>query len=57
MKAFASSGDLAKKEQTLEVIGDGVYALTAEVTRNVGPSRGEDFVVCFEAMGDACRRA
>src|SRR6266516_3795736 len=28
-KAFASSADLAAKEQTLEVLADGVYALTA----------------------------
>ena len=50
MKTFASSGDLATKEQTLEVIGDGVYALTAEGDPNVGAIEAEDFLVCFEAM-------
>jgi glyoxylase-like metal-dependent hydrolase (beta-lactamase superfamily II) len=50
MKAFASSGDLADKEQTLEVLGDGVYALTAEGDPNVGAIEGDDFLVCFEAM-------
>lgn len=50
MKTFASSGDLAEKEQKLEVIGDGVYALTAEGDPNVGAIEGEDCLVCFEAM-------
>jgi glyoxylase-like metal-dependent hydrolase (beta-lactamase superfamily II) len=50
MTAFASSSDLADKEQTFEVVGDGVYALTAEGDPNVGAIEGEDFVVCFEAM-------
>ncbi|HEX9031201.1 MAG TPA: MBL fold metallo-hydrolase [Streptosporangiaceae bacterium] len=50
MKTFASSADLADKEQTLEVLGDGVYALTAEGDPNVGAIEGEDFLVCFEAM-------
>jgi len=49
-KAFASSGDLVAKEQTLEVLTDGVYALTAEGDPNVGAIEGEDFLVCFEAM-------
>lgn len=49
-KSFASSGDLAEKEQTLEVVGDGVYALTAEGDPNVGAIEGEDFLVCFEAL-------
>src|SRR5215472_9299785 len=49
-KAFASSADLAAKEQTLEFLGDGVYALTAEGDPNVGAIEGEDFLVCFEAM-------
>ncbi len=48
--AFASSTDLAKKEQSLEVLADGVYALTAEGDPNVGAIEGEDFLVCFEAM-------
>src|SRR5215469_16781272 len=49
-KAFASSADLAAKEQILEVLADGVYALTAEGDPNVGAIEGEDFLVCFEAM-------
>ncbi len=49
-KAFASSADLAEKEQTLELLADGVYALTAEGDPNVGAIEGEDFLVCFEAM-------
>src|SRR5437016_12214391 len=49
-KAFASSADLAAKEQTLEALADGVYALTAEGDPNVGAIEGEDFLVCFEAM-------
>ncbi|GAA2796289.1 MBL fold metallo-hydrolase [Saccharopolyspora taberi] len=50
MRPFASSGDLAAKEQTLEVLADGVYALTAEGDPNVGAIEGEDFLVCFEAL-------
>ncbi|MFC6882610.1 MULTISPECIES: MBL fold metallo-hydrolase [Actinomadura] len=49
-KAFASSADLTDKEQTLEVLADGVYALTAEGDPNVGAIEGEDFLVCFEAL-------
>ncbi|GAA2781013.1 MBL fold metallo-hydrolase [Crossiella cryophila] len=49
-KPFASAADLAPKEQTLEVLGDGVYALTAAGDPNVGAIEGEDFLVCFEAM-------
>jgi len=45
-KAFASSADLGAKEQTLEVLADGVYALTAEGDPNVGAIEGEDFLVC-----------
>ncbi|HET9896789.1 MAG TPA: MBL fold metallo-hydrolase [Streptosporangiaceae bacterium] len=50
MAAFASSADLADKEQTFEILGDGVYALTAQGDPNVGAIEGEDFLVCFEAM-------
>jgi glyoxylase-like metal-dependent hydrolase (beta-lactamase superfamily II) len=50
MKAFASSADLTDKEQRLEVLGDGVYALTAEGDPNVGAIEGDDFLVCIEAM-------
>jgi glyoxylase-like metal-dependent hydrolase (beta-lactamase superfamily II) len=49
MPAFASSADLTAKEQTLEILGDGVYALTAEGDPNVGAVEGEDFVVAIEA--------
>lgn len=49
-KPFASTADLAPKEQTLEVLAEGVYALTAEGDPNVGAIEGEDFLVCFEAL-------
>lgn len=49
-KPFASSSDLSAKEQSLEVLADGVYALTAEGDPNVGAIEGEDFLVCFEAL-------
>lgn len=48
-KPFASSADTAPKAETLEILADGVYALTAEGDPNVGAIEGEDFVVCFEA--------
>jgi glyoxylase-like metal-dependent hydrolase (beta-lactamase superfamily II) len=48
-KPFASSADTAPKTETLEILDDGVYALTAEGDPNVGAIEGEDFVVCFEA--------
>ncbi|MCW2582036.1 MAG: putative Metallo-beta-lactamase family protein [Klenkia sp.] len=49
-QSFASSADLGVKEQTLEVLADGVYALTAEGDPNLGAIEGEDFLVCFEAL-------
>lgn len=49
-KSFASSGDVQDKQQTLEVLADGVYALTAEGDPNIGAVEGEDFLVCFEAL-------
>ena len=49
-KPFASAADLGAKEQTLEILADGVYALTAEGDPNVGAIEGEDFLVCFEAL-------
>ena len=49
-KPFASSADLADKQQTLEVLDEGVYALTAEGDPNVAAVEGEDFLVCFDAM-------
>ena len=48
-KPFASSADLGEKKETLEVLADGVYALTAEGDPNVGAIEGEDFIVAFEA--------
>jgi glyoxylase-like metal-dependent hydrolase (beta-lactamase superfamily II) len=48
-KPFASSADLAEKQLTLELLADGVHALTAEGDPNVGAIEGEDFIVCFEA--------
>ncbi len=48
-KPFASSADLEEKTETLEVLDDGVYALTAEGDPNVGAVEGEDFLVCIEA--------
>lgn len=48
-KPFASSTDLTEKTETLEIVGDGVYALTAEGDPNVGVIEGEDFIVAIEA--------
>ena len=48
-KPFASSADTSAKQETLEQLAEGVYALTAEGDPNVGAIEGEDFVVCFEA--------
>ncbi|MEV0588769.1 MBL fold metallo-hydrolase [Nonomuraea sp. NPDC050310] len=49
VKPFASAADLEAKRETLEIVADGVYALTAEGDPNVGAIEGEDFLVCFEA--------
>ena len=48
-KPFASSADTAAKTETLKVLADGVYALTAQGDPNVGAIEGEDFLVCIEA--------
>lgn len=48
-KPFASSADTQPKTETLEILADGVYALTAEGDPNVGAVEGEDFIVCIEA--------
>ena len=48
-KPFASSADTSQKTDTLEILGDGVYALTAEGDPNVGAVEGEDFVVAIES--------
>jgi glyoxylase-like metal-dependent hydrolase (beta-lactamase superfamily II) len=49
-KPFASSADLSVKQQTLEVLADGVYALTAEGDPNIAAIEGGDFLVCVEAL-------
>ncbi len=48
-KSFASSADLGEKKETLEILADGVYALTAEGDPNIGAIEAEDFVIAFEA--------
>ncbi len=48
-KPFASSADLRDKTEKLEMLADGVYALTAEGDPNVGAVEGEDFLIAFEA--------
>jgi len=48
-KPFASSADLGVKTETLEVLADGVYALTAEGDPNIGAIEAEDFIIAFEA--------
>lgn len=48
-KPFASSADTALKTDTLEILGGGVYALTAEGDPNVGAIEGEDFLVAIES--------
>lgn len=48
-KPFASSKDLDPTEDILEILADGVYALTAGGDPTVGAIEGEDFLVCFEA--------
>jgi len=48
-KPFASSADMSAKTETLEMLDNGVYALTAEGDPNVGAIEGEDFLVCIEA--------
>ncbi|RJO77556.1 MBL fold metallo-hydrolase [Nocardia panacis] len=50
MPSFASSADLGEKQRTLEVLAEGVYALTAEGDPNIGAIEGEDFLLCFEAL-------
>lgn len=49
-KSFASVADTAPKTEKLEILAEGVYALTAEGDPNVGAIEGEDFLVCFEAQ-------
>ena len=56
-KPFASSADLAAKEQTLEVLADGVYALTAEGDPNVGAVEGRGLPRLLRGDGHPRRRA
>lgn len=49
IKPFASAADLTDTEEVLEVLADGVYALTAGGDPTVGAVEGEDFLVCIEA--------
>ena len=46
---FASSTDLEAKDEVLEDLGEGAWALTAGGDPNVGAVEGEDFVVAIEA--------
>jgi hypothetical protein len=47
-KPFASSAYLGGKAEALEVLADGVYALSPpRVTPNVGTVEGEGLLVCF----------
>lgn len=48
-KPFASSADLGVKEETLAVLAEGVYALTAEGDPNIGAIEAEDYIIAFEA--------
>ena len=48
-KPFASSTDLGEKTETLELLDDGIYALTAEGDPNVGAVEAEDFLIAIEA--------
>lgn len=48
-KPFASTADTDEKRSTLEELGDGVYAFTAEGDPNVGAVVGPDSVLCIDA--------
>jgi glyoxylase-like metal-dependent hydrolase (beta-lactamase superfamily II) len=48
-KPFASSADLAAKEETLEQLAEGVYAFTAQGDPNVGCVIGTDAILAVEA--------
>lgn len=49
-KAFASAGDLKRKKVTLEKLGDGLYACTAEGDPNTGVIVGDDCVMVIDAQ-------
>jgi glyoxylase-like metal-dependent hydrolase (beta-lactamase superfamily II) len=48
-KPFASAADLDAKQEVLEVVADGVYALSAGGDPTVGAVEADQFLVCFEA--------
>jgi glyoxylase-like metal-dependent hydrolase (beta-lactamase superfamily II) len=48
-KPFASTADTAAKPSTLEELGEGVYAFTAEGDPNVGAVVGPESVLCVDA--------
>ena len=49
-KAFASAGDLKRQKVTLEKLGDGLYACTAEGDPNTGVIVGDDCVMVIDAQ-------
>ena len=49
-KAFASQGDMADKKITFDVIGEGLYAFTAEGDPNSGVIIGDESVMIVEAQ-------
>ena len=50
MKAFASRGDLADKQETFAKLAEGVYSLTAEGDPNSGVIVGDDGVMVIDAQ-------
>jgi glyoxylase-like metal-dependent hydrolase (beta-lactamase superfamily II) len=48
-RPFASSADTDAVDDVLEVLADGVYALTAGGDPTVGAIEADDFLICFEA--------
>ena len=48
-KPFASAADLDEKEEVLDVVAEGVYALSAGGDPTVGAVEADEFLVCFEA--------
>lgn len=48
-KPFASEADTEEKDEVLEILADGVYALTAGGDPTVGAIEADDFLICFEA--------
>ena len=49
-KAFASAADLKRQKVTLEKLGDGLYACTAEGDPNTGVIVGDDCVMVIDAQ-------